>query len=53
MLLGIEIRAHQQKAPIGEMRSRGPHFLAVDEEMVAAIDSARAQAGEVGAGAGF
>ena len=45
------IGAHQQKAPIGEMRARGPHFLTVDQEMVALVDRAGAQAGEVGAGA--
>src|SRR5437588_3831548 len=32
------------------MRAGGPHLLAVDDEMVALIDGAGAQAGEVGAG---
>src|SRR5438128_167491 len=35
------------------MRARGPHLLAVDQEMVALVDGAGAQAGEVGAGAGL
>ena len=47
------IGAHQQKAPIGEMRARGPHLLPVDKEMVAAIDGARPEASKVAAGAGF
>ena len=53
MLGRVGIGAHQQKAPIGEMRARGPHLLPVDDEMVAAIDGARPEAGEVAARAGF
>ncbi len=51
MLRLVGIGAHQQKAPVGEMRARGPHLLAVDEEMVALVDGAGAQTGEIGAGA--
>ncbi len=40
MLGRFGIGAHQQKAPIGEMRARGPHLLAVDDEMVALVDGA-------------
>ena len=38
MLRRVRVGAHQQKAPIGEMRARGPHLLAVDQEMVALVD---------------
>src|ERR1043166_9390815 len=50
MLRRVGVGAHQQKAPIGEMRARRPYLLAVDQEMVALIDRASAQAGEIGAG---
>ena len=51
VLWRLGVGAHQQKAPIGEMRARGPHLLAVDDEMVAVVDRAGAQAGQIGAGA--
>src|SRR6267154_717950 len=32
------------------MRARGPHLLAIDDEVVTPVDGARAQAGEIAAG---
>src|ERR1051326_5940276 len=49
MLRRVGVGAHQQKAPIGEMRARRPYLLAVDQEMVALVDRASAQAGKIGA----
>ena len=53
MLGRFGIGAHQQEAPVGEMGARGPHLLPVDQEMIALIDGAGPEAGQIAAGAGF
>ena len=53
MLGGLGVGAHQQKAPIGEMRARGPYLLPVDDEMIAVVDGTGAQAREIAAGIGL
>ena len=49
--LGLGVGAHQEEAPVGELRERGPGLLAVDDIVVALAHGAGAQVGEVGAGA--
>src|SRR5215472_13178114 len=53
MLRRAGVGAHQQEAPVCEMRSRGPYFLSVDDKIVAAVDGACAQTGEIPARVGF
>src|ERR1041384_1099108 len=52
--LKVEDAQDQRVSPdrdVLEMRARGPHLLAVDQEMVALVHGPGAQAGKVGAGA--
>ena len=51
VLRRVGVGAHQEETPVGEMRARGPDLLPVDDEMVALVDGAGAQTGEIGAGA--
>src|SRR5260370_9468949 len=53
MLGGVGIGAYHQHAPVGEMRERGPDFLAVDDELVALELGAGAGGGEVRTGVRF
>ena len=43
MLGRVGIGAHQQEDPVGILRDRRPHFLPVDDEVVAVLDRARLQ----------
>ena len=49
----LGIGTHEAHAPVGVMRARRPHLLAVHNELVADELGARLQAGEVAAGAGL
>src|SRR6185312_1095822 len=53
VLWRVGVGADQQEATIGEMCARGPHLLAVDDEMVALVDRPGPEAGKVAAGAGL
>src|SRR5215472_14566633 len=48
MFWRVGIGARPQKAPVGEMRARGPDLLPIDDKMVALVDGAGAQAREIG-----
>jgi len=43
----LRVGAHEQDDPVRELRARGPHLLAVDDEMVAGVDGACLEGGEV------
>src|SRR5262249_61895880 len=45
--------ANQEEAPISEMRARGPHLLAIDDEMIAMVDGAGSQTRQIPAGVGL
>jgi len=50
LVLGrIGVGAHEQEAPVGDVRHRRPDLLAVDDEMLAVQHAARLEVGEVGA----
>src|SRR5262249_59837606 len=49
----LGIAAHEEIDPVGEVRARRPHFLAVDHEVIALVLRARGEAGQIGAGAGL
>ena len=53
MLRHVDVAAGEQQAPVAVVRARRPHLLAVDDPLVAVALGPRAQAGEVGAGAGL
>ena len=53
VLRRVGIGAHEAEAPVGVVRARRPHLLAVDDELVAVEHGARLQAREVAAGAGL
>ena len=54
LVLGhVGIGASEQHAEVGDLRTRGPHLLAVDDPLVAVADRRRGEAGEVGTGAGL
>ncbi len=52
-LARLGIAARDEDRPVGPVRARGPDLLAVDHPVVAVALGARAQAGQVGAGAGL
>ncbi len=51
--LGTSQSVREQHRVVGEVRARGPHLLAVDDEFVAVAHRGRGHAGEVGPGARF
>ena len=51
--LRLRIGAAQQHAPVGVLRERRPHLLAVDDEVIAVEDRRGAQRREIGARAGL
>src|SRR6266404_204819 len=53
MFRRVGVGAHQEKAPIGEMRARRPYLLPVDDEVLASIDCAGSEAGEIAARVGL
>ena len=54
LVLGdLWIGAHGEPAVVGAVGQAGPHLLAVDDVLLAIADSARLEAGEVGAGIRF
>ena len=44
VLRRVGIRSDEQDDPVGEVRARRPHLLAVDDEVVALVDGARPEA---------
>ena len=54
LVLGhVGVGAHEEHAPVAELRGRVPDLLAGDDELVAVADGLAGEAGEVGAGAGL
>ena len=50
---GFRIGAGEEEAPVGLVSVRGPDLRPVDDVVVAVLDSAGLEGGEVGAGVGF
>ena len=53
VLRRVRIGAGEQQAEVGVVRTRRPHLLPVDDELVAVGDRARAEVREVGARVGL
>ena len=53
MLGGVGLGAHEAEDHVGLVRGRGPDLLAVDDEVIAVLDAAGLQRGEVGTGVRF
>ena len=54
LVLGdIGVGAGDEHAEVGDLAARGPHLLAGDDPLLAVLDGAGLQAGEVGPGAGL
>ena len=54
LVLGrVGVGAGEHDDPVGEVRAGRPHLLAVDQEVIALVLRASAEAGEVGARAGL
>ena len=49
----LGVGARDEHAPLGVLRARGPHLLAVDDPLVAVLDRARLERRQVGAGLGL
>ena len=53
MLGHVGVGAGQQHPEVGVLATRGPHLLAVDDPLVAVLDGAGLQAGQVRTGLGL
>ena len=53
MFLLFRIGTHKHDAIVGIVSARSPHLLAVDDPVIAVLDGARLEAGDIGACAGF
>ena len=48
MFWGICVAANDDHAEIGEMRTRGPDFLPINDPVIAVSNAACAKAGQIG-----
>ena len=53
VLDGIRIGPDHEQPPLGQVRERRPHLLAVDDPLVTVLHTGRRQAGEIGSRAGL